>query len=76
MSERYYVVTVDGYTIGRGTSVGSTKPKTSASVLDQYDCHREVATFKGLASEALATLACLRLNAIERAHERDVEVVQ
>jgi len=59
VKQRYYVFENTG-ALGKGSAY---------SVLDRYDCHREVAWFEGMAGhlcKAQAEAECDRLNRIER----------
>lgn len=78
MIERYYVVGVTGYPIVPGAAWSKGPERTSYSILDRYDAHREVRRYyvtKGISESDVvrrfkATAECQRLNVAERVHER------
>ena len=74
MKRRYYVIEIVGWPITPSSGPSWRKPGASYSVLDRYDCHREIFRVTSTRNprlpawcKAQAKAECARLNRLERA---------
>lgn len=70
--DRYYVIEQHGYSMAGGRAHLGSKAGVSFSLLDRYNCHREVAQSYAVPGAATATTRrqrihaeCSRLNALD-----------